>query len=139
MTYDIFCLKYNLIINCNSFASIKKAFPKPTSHLIQGIVSNSTHITRNFPLNLFGKCDFIKDIKIPNKTIRKMFGKISHPLLPFRNSIKHIFSKEDIYSLRSKYLKFPINPKVKEVHFKIPNGVYPSKELLIRRLGFESD
>ena len=64
-----------------------KAIPKPTLHLIQGIVSNLAHITPNFPLLLIGNCDF-EGIKIPNKTIRKMFDDITHPLLSFCHSIK---------------------------------------------------
>ncbi len=30
MTYENFCLKYDLVVNCNSFASIIKAIPVPT-------------------------------------------------------------------------------------------------------------
>ena len=138
MTYEHFCLKYDILVDRKSFASIMKAIPNPTLHLIQGIVSNQTHISPNLPHLLVGSCDF-ESIKIPNKTIRKMFDNITHPILSFQNSIQQTFSKDIIYSLRSKYLKFPINPKAKEVHFKILNGVYPSGELLRQRIGIESN
>lgn len=138
MTYEHFCLKYDLAVDRNSFASIMRAIPEPTLNLIQGIVSNSTHISPNLPHLLVGNCDF-KRIKIPNKPIRKMLNDITHPLLSFRNSIKQVFPKDIMYSLRTKYLKFPINPKAKEIHFKILNGVYPSGELLRQRFGFETN
>lgn len=41
--------------------------------------------------------------------------------------------------LRTKYLKFPVAPKVKEVHFKILNGIYPFKEFLRCRFGLDEN
>lgn len=82
MTYEHFCFKYDLAVDRNSFASIMRAIPEPTLNLIQGIVSNSTHISPNLPHLLVGNCDF-ESIKIPNKTIRKMLDDITHPLLSF--------------------------------------------------------
>ena len=60
-------------------------------------------------------------------------------MLSFRNSITQVFSRDTIHSLRSKYLNFPITPKIKEMHFKILNGVYPSNEFLRQRFGFETN
>lgn len=138
MSYETFCLKYDLVVNRSYFTSIVKAIPNSVLELTKGIVLSSINITPRLPHLLVGGCDF-ENIKIPNKTIRKMYNDIAYPLLSFRNSIKQSFSKRDIYRLRSRYLKFPINPKAKEIHFKILNGVYPSSQLLRQRFGFETD
>lgn len=72
-----------------------------------------------------GGCNF-KEIKMSNKTIRNIFNNISYLTLSYRNSISQFFPKPIIQTLRTRYLKFPIAPKLKEIHFKILNSVYPS-------------
>lgn len=37
------------------------------------------------------------------------------------------------------YLKLPVPPKAKEVHYKILSGVYPSKEFLRRRFAIDDN
>uniref|UniRef100_A0A1A8EWE2 Reverse transcriptase domain-containing protein n=1 Tax=Nothobranchius korthausae TaxID=1143690 RepID=A0A1A8EWE2_9TELE len=138
MTHENFCHKYNITVDQNSFASIIRAIPVPTLNLIQEIVSNSHSVSPTLPHLVVGNFDF-KSVKISNKTIIKMLDDTSHPSLPFRNSIKQIFSIDIIYSLRSKYLKFPITPKAKEVHFRVLNDVYPSGEFLRQRCGFDTN
>uniref|UniRef100_A0A1A8L6V8 Reverse transcriptase domain-containing protein n=1 Tax=Nothobranchius pienaari TaxID=704102 RepID=A0A1A8L6V8_9TELE len=138
MTHENFCHKYNITVDQNSFASIIRAIPIPTLNLIQEIVSNSHSVSPALPHLVAGNFDF-KSVKTPNKTIRKMLDDISHPSLPFRNSIKQIFPIDNIYSLRSKYLKFPITPKAKEIHYRVLNDVYPSGEFLRQRCGFETN
>ena len=39
--------------------------------------------------------------------------------------------------LRTEYLKYPILPKSKEIHFKVINNIYPSSEFLRLRFNFD--
>ncbi|KAF7650888.1 hypothetical protein LDENG_00119260 [Lucifuga dentata] len=138
LSYNNFCLKYNLVCNRSEFKSITKAIPKSILNLIKGILTNPTPICPHLPQLLIGGCDF-NEIKIPNKTIRNNFNYISYPSLSFRNSISQFYGKDTITMLRTKYLKFPITPKAKELHFKTLNGVYPSSDFLRQRFGFETN
>lgn len=99
---------------------------------------NSTPVTPCLPLLLVGGVDFNK-VKIPNKPIRNLIDNISYPTISFRNSISELFSKCTIHSLWTKYFKFSILPKAKEIHFKILNAVYPSSDLVWQRFGIETN
>ncbi len=60
-------------------------------------------------------------------------------LYPFslnKNVVFQYFSKDEVKILRTKYLKFPVAPKA-TVHFKILNGVYPSREFLRCQFGLD--
>lgn len=111
LSYEDFCLKYNLIGNRDIFKSVTKAIPNSFLCLIKEIVKNST-ITPHFPKLLVGCCDF-SEIKFPNKTIRNMFNYISHPTVSYRNSISQFFSKKTLHMLQTKFFNFPIPPKTK--------------------------
>ena len=39
--------------------------------------------------------------------------------------------------IRTSYLKFPVQPKIKETHFKILYDIYPSGEFLSVRFNFD--
>ena len=41
--------------------------------------------------------------------------------------------------LRSMYITFPVPPKAEQVHFKIMNGIYPSKEFLRQRFNLDEN
>ncbi|KAF7643665.1 hypothetical protein LDENG_00235560, partial [Lucifuga dentata] len=138
LSYNNFCLKYNLVCNRSEFKSITKAIPKSILNLIKGILTNPTPICPHLPQLLIGGCDF-NEIKIPNKTIRNNFNYISYPSLSFRNSVSQFYGKDTITMLQTKYLNFPITPKAKELHFKTLNGVYPSSDFLRQRFGFETN
>lgn len=117
ISYENFSIKYDFIINRKSFAFITKAIPDSILGLIEAISWSSTHITPCLPHLSVRGCD-LEAIKIPNKTIRKMYDEISYPLLSFRNSNAQVFSKDIIHCLGTKYLKFPINPKAKKFNSK---------------------
>ena len=42
-----------------------------------------------------------------------------------------------VKKLRTEYLKYPILPKSKEIHFKVINNIYPSSEFLRLRFNFD--
>lgn len=42
-------------------------------------------------------------------------------------------------NIRTEYLKFPVSPKTKEIHFKILNEIYPSGELLRVQFNIEQN
>ena len=67
---------------------------------------------------------------IPNKTLRKCLDYQTFPIKPNKNSIIQKFSAEDVKKIWTKYLKLPLSPKTKEIHFKILNEIYPSNEIL---------
>lgn len=79
----------------------------------------------------------ILDIKSTNKFIRESLQEEIHPVRPKRN--KTSLSESQLVSLRTTYLKFPIPPKAKEVHFKTMNNIYPSKDLLHHRFNIDLD
>lgn len=72
----------------------------------------------------------IRDHKCNNKYIRSVFIDRLHPNRNKRYYIFKDFNPEEVKELRMNYLTFPSLPKVKEIHFKIINDIYPSKELL---------
>lgn len=76
-------------------------------------------------------------LNLPNTTIWKAFIKELYPFSSKRNSILQYFSKDEVEKLRTKFLKFPIAPKLKEVHFKTLNGTYASGEFLRHRFGLD--
>ncbi len=99
------------------------------------IFLSSTNISPWLSCLLVGGCDS-KAIKISNKTIRKIYDKISYPLLSFLEFYCSSFLKG--HHKFSKYLKLPINPKAKEIQFKSLNGVYPLSQFLCLWLGSET-
>ena len=79
----------------------------------------------------------LTDQKIRNVMIRQLFVQELYPYLSNRLSILQFFSKKEAENLKSKFFKFPIAPKAKEVHFKILNKVYPSSEFLRNRFNLD--
>ena len=47
-----------------------------------------------------------------------------------RRQLMKGFTDKTIKNIRCNYVKFPLLPKTKEVHFKTLNNIYPSKEYL---------
>ncbi|MEQ2313203.1 hypothetical protein AMECASPLE_039232 [Ameca splendens] len=87
--------------------------------------------------NQIGNCSF-KDSSLSNKIIRHTLDNILYPTIPFRNSICQFYQLQSIHKLRTKYLKYPIAPKAKEIHFKTLNGIYPSSDFIKKRFGNET-
>ncbi|XP_013856001.1 uncharacterized protein LOC106511813 [Austrofundulus limnaeus] len=120
----------------------KKQYKKVVNAIPQAIITIASNLDTNIadlklPSLLIDNKNLL-DSKINNITIRLIFNEKLHPLSFCRNSILNSFSKENAAQLRGNFYKFPIPPKVKEIHFKIVNGIYPSADFLFKRFGFES-
>ncbi|XP_013880656.1 uncharacterized protein LOC106529713 [Austrofundulus limnaeus] len=139
LSYNDFCLKYGYFTNVKTFKLVTKAIPDSILHLIKGIVTTSTNFTYpQLPLILIGDCNF-REIPIQNKTIRYLFIHILFPFQSYKNCILNFFPKDTVPLLRVQYLKFPIPPKMKEIHYRTFNGIYPSNDFLHQRFGFETN
>ncbi len=77
-------------------------------------------MTLCLPPLLIEGCTF-REGQLSNKRIRNMFNNISYPIVIYRNSISYNFQKDDIHTLRTKYIKCP---KIKEINLKMLNGIY---------------
>jgi len=130
----------HFVLNIISFAigQVLNLLLKPSLKLLDVKLKKSVSLIPHHPVLSVEGRDF-KGSQLSNKTVRNKFNHISYPLLVCRNSIPHSFSKDSIHRLRTEYLKFPLPPKVKDVHFKILNGIYPSSEYLRLRFGFDSN
>lgn len=137
ISYDNFCFKY-FNYSRAKFESIVKAIPNSVICLIKETLLYSNPMTLCSPPLLIEGCEF-KGGKLSNKTIRNMFNNISYPIAVYRNSISSNFQKDIIHILRTKYITFPLSPKIKEIHFKVLNGIDPSSEYLRLRCGFDSN
>ncbi len=93
-------------------------------------------MTLCLPPLLIEGCEF-REGQLSNKSIRNRFNNISYPIVVYRNSISYNFQKDAIHTLRTKYIQFPLYPKIKEIHFKNLNGIFPSSEFLRLRFGFD--
>lgn len=61
------------------------------------------------------------------------------PLPLRRRKLMDGFTSQNIRVIRCHYTKFPIPPKVKEVHFKHINSIYPCKEYLHSKFNIEDN
>ena len=48
-------------------------------------------------------------------------------------------TSSEMVLLRTKYLKFPVPPKAKEVNFEVMSDVYPSHDFLCKRFNMDLD
>ncbi len=128
-----FSVKFD-INDRKQYNNVVKAIPRTVIVMSNNLLQSG--IIPNLP-SLLVNGHNINELKLPNIAIRQTFINELYPFSTNRNSILNFFSKKESENLRSKYLKFPIAPKVKEVHFKILNGIYPSAEFLHCRFGFE--
>ncbi len=72
----------------------------------------------------------IRDHKCNNKYIRSIFISRFNPNQIRRHYIFKDINLKEMKEMRLNYLTLPSLPKVKELHFKIMNDIYPSKEFL---------
>lgn len=133
LPFEDFCSKFNLN-DRGQYNNIIKVIPQSVIVMSYNLFQNN--VTPNLPQLLVNGHN-ITNLKLPNFTIRQTFVKELYPFSSNRNSILQFFSKKEAENLRSKFFKFPVAPKAKEVHFKVLNGIYPSAEFLRRRFGLE--
>lgn len=132
MSFESFCSKFYLF-DIKQYDNIIKAIPQSIIQMSFNV--SQSIVTPCLPMLLVNGVSLTR-INLPNITIRKAFVKELYPYFSKKNSIFQYFSSTEVKILRTKFLKFPVAPKAKEVHFKILNGVYPSREFLRCRFGF---
>lgn len=138
MSFEEFSAKYSLQTEKKNFVKVIKAIPQNIIFTISSLFNNPRCRTPSLPLLLVNGCN-ITTTKLPNRNIRCLFTKVLFPYISNPNSISLNFSQDEKRKIRKNYLKLPIPPKAKEVHFKIFSGVYPSKDFLTKRFGFDDN
>ncbi len=83
---------------------------------------------QNFP-QLF--VNVSTNITLSNTVIRNVFVNELYPFSSNKNVIFQYFSKDEVKILRTKYLKFPVAPKAKEVHFMDKSIFYIMEYILL--------
>uniref|UniRef100_A0A3B3D2N2 Reverse transcriptase domain-containing protein n=1 Tax=Oryzias melastigma TaxID=30732 RepID=A0A3B3D2N2_ORYME len=134
MSFEDFTIKYDLQINRKDFEKIMKAIPQNIFNSASALFHNIVHRYPTVPKLLINGHNMLT-AKLPNHQIREYFNEMSFPFISNPNSITQFFNNSEKKQIRTKYLKLPIPPKAKEVHFKTFTGIYPSKELLRKRFG----
>lgn len=137
LSYNDFCLKHKFVCHPKEFFTVIKAIPKSMILLMKGILSHYS-VTFTLPTLCLGELS-IKDCKCNNKYIRTIFIERLHPNRIRRHYIFKDFNPNEIKELRMNYLIFPSLPKVKELHFKIINDIYPSKDFLHSHFNIEEN
>lgn len=133
MSFETFCSKYNLY-DKKLYDNMIKAIPLSIFQMSQTL--SQSDVTPVLPKLLVNGVS-LTNLILPNTIIRDAFVKELYPFYLSKQLIFKYFSKTEIKILRTKYFKFPLAPKAKEVHFKIINGIYPSREFLSCRFGLE--
>lgn len=105
-----------------------KALPKEFIFLTKNIVEHQP-INPQFGIVAVQGIS-LTDKKCTNQFIRHCLTENLFPGKNNNNDIRSKYDKKSFEKLRTMYLKFPTQPKVKETHFKIMYSVYPAKELL---------
>lgn len=136
--FEDFTANYNLQINKKEFQKITKAIPHNVVCTACNVFQNPDYRSPVLPELLVNGHNITAN-RLKNSKIRELF---TNALFPYRsnpNSISQLFSCDQKKRLRTNYLKLPISPKAKEVHFKILSGVYPSREFLRHRFAIENN
>uniref|UniRef100_A0A3B3IJR3 Reverse transcriptase domain-containing protein n=1 Tax=Oryzias latipes TaxID=8090 RepID=A0A3B3IJR3_ORYLA len=134
MSFDDFTAKYGSLTNRKDFEKIIKAIPQNVVSSVSDLFHNDIYRHPTVPKLLINGHN-IATAKLPNLQIREYFNVTSFPYVSNPNYITQYFNNSKKKQIRTKYLKLPIPPKAKEVHFKTFSGIYPSKELLRKRFG----
>lgn len=132
-TYESFCVKYGFFPPKRQFNKVIKAIPECLINTIQNYLKYDSLLPKLPDLNVKGV--HLLDIKSTNNFIRECLREEFHPGRTIRKATS--CTESQLVTLRTKYLKFPISPKAKEVHFKTMNNIYPSRELLHHRFNID--
>uniref|UniRef100_A0A1A7XB67 Reverse transcriptase domain-containing protein n=2 Tax=Iconisemion striatum TaxID=60296 RepID=A0A1A7XB67_9TELE len=123
-----FTQKYAITCTIKQYTDVINAIPPAIICSLKGFLLY-THLVPQMPVLMVQDCPFV-DKKCNNKFLRTVLTNATFPLPLRRRELEQKFTSQIVKSIRCNYLKFPIPPKAKEVHFKILNDVYPSKEFL---------
>ena len=137
LSYEQLCSKYKFNPPQYEFTRLLKALPKEFIFQTQNIIEYHPIIPKLGSISIQGIS--LTDKKCNNHFIRHCLNESMLPGKVNKNEILYKFDKASIMKLRTSYLKLPIQPKVKETHYKIMNAIYPSKELLRKRFNIDDN
>ncbi|XP_024122537.1 uncharacterized protein LOC112143031 [Oryzias melastigma] len=130
--------KFNFSCSPKDYKNVCHAIPVALIQLIRNIFLHSQNVTASMPTLRICGCDFV-DFKCNNKFIKTtIIQKIYYDYnqASFRTFID-ITSQSVVVKGKSKFVMWPILPKVKECHFKVINNIYPVAEFLKKRFNFD--
>ena len=138
LDFPSFIRKFKVVCYYKDFEKVCKAIPLALIQLIKNVIRYSK-VTFSLPTLNVNECNLV-DSKCNNKIIndgmrQKIYfdyNRESFKKYPTANCKTMTFA-------HSKFVKWPISPKVKETHFKIINKIYPVSMLLERRFKFVAD
>lgn len=139
LDYKTFVDKYNFNCCHREFKKVCKAIPIPLIQLIKSVLMYA-NVKAVLPNLVIEECN-LYDRKCNNTLISTVLkSRVFHDY--YRGV--HIQVSESITlsitdKAFSKYIKWPVSPKVKETHFKIINKMYPTAAFLSKRFRFEVD
>lgn len=127
--------KYNLNCTQDKYNKVIKAIPRAILINIKG----SLYYQRMIPH--LQDCTFLSDKCSKNQFSRSILTKACFPSSLKRRYLleRYLNASSDAKKIRCYFLKFPISPKAKEVHFKTMNEIYPCKELLYLKFGLDTN
>ena len=115
--------KYNIVCTPEEYRNVVDNIPIAMINLIRNNLDQTP--TPKLHKTIINNLNFT-DKKCNNMVLRKLIIDEIYPGLSKRTYLfKRNFSKQEIRSIRTTFLKFPIPPKFKEIHFKIVNEIYP--------------
>ena len=127
--------KYNLNCDLKKYQTVLKALPQA----FVALAKTSRPLPQTAPrlptLLVDGK-NFIHKT-LSNRLIRSLLTAHLHPPQIQRNQIIYKINTYSFQKLCRLYLKEPVCPKMKEIHFKSLKGIYPSSDLLHKRFKLE--
>lgn len=136
LDYVSFSKIHNLDCPIKEYRKVCRAIPLALRQLIRNTMFYSD-VNPALPNLKIGNCH-LNDSKCNNKFISMNFKSI---LFHGFDSGRHLqaFHRDRslVEKVFSKFIKWPVFPKVKETHFKIINNIYPVSEFLKRRFKFE--
>lgn len=139
LDYRAWLEKYDLNCTQREYNKICKAIPLPLIQLIQNVLLY-LNVELVLPKLMINDC-YLSDKKCNNKLISVALKSIIFH--DYNRGITAQVSDKVTVSMmekaHSKYIKWPISPKIKETHFKIFHKVYPVAEFLKNRFKFEVD
>lgn len=137
LEYKCFKSKFNLDCNLKTYSIVTKAIPTTMINMVKASLQYSSVIPA-LPTLFIGNYNIL-DIKCNNLNLRSTLTTECFPLPVRRKVFCSNMSKKECAIIRCRYLSFPLLPKMKEVHFKTLNDIYPCLEFLRIRFKLENN
>lgn len=137
LEHNDFKIKYNLDCSLTEYSRVIKAISPAVSQMISQSIQHGS-ITPKLPeLFIEGLC--FTESKCNNAFLRAVLSDKLFPIPVRRKILSPILSNTDTKFIRTGFLSYPLLPKMKEVHFKTINNIYPCKEFLHLRFNIQDN